>query len=206
METNMGCLVQPDPVDDPVAHLTAKYNYDCDTNTLQVLDGARAGNTVYLAIRATMKQTGDSYVFAAVIPICNTRKDGFGYKEQDEGMGPHQYDCPLRIMRRLSPISDLPSARYSPEWRAGVAAWHDENRKRRQKRNSLRVGHLVTVPNEVRFPGGITASRFRVAHFRRRTPIFEALDRPGYFCRLRAATLAAATVTEPPPQALNPAA
>jgi hypothetical protein len=45
---------------------------------------------------------------------------------------------------------------------------------------------------------GIAASSFRLAYFCRRTPIFEALDRPGFHCRLRAATLAAATITPPP--------
>jgi hypothetical protein len=198
METNMGWLIQRDQVDDPVAHLTRKFTYENDKHAWLPLDGARAGNTVYLAIKSTDKKTGRSYVLAAVILISNTKKDGFGYKDQDEGMGPHQYDCPLRIMRLLSPIADLPHARYSPEWRAGVAAWHEENRKRRQKRHSLRVGHLVTLPEAVRFPGGITANRFRVAHFRRRTPIFEALDRPGFYCRLRGATLTAATVADPP--------
>jgi hypothetical protein len=198
METNMGWLFQRDPIEDPVAHLMRKFTYENDQYAGLPLDGARAGNTVYLAVRATDKTTGRSYVFAAVILIRNTKKDGFGYKDQDEGMGPHQYDCPQRIMRLLSPIADLPHARYSPDWRAGVAAWHDQNRKRRQKRNSLRVGHVVTLQDAVRFPRGITARRFRVAHFRRRTPVFEALDRPGFYCRLRSATLAAAAISDPP--------
>jgi hypothetical protein len=200
----MGWLIQRDPVDDPVVHLSAKYNYDCDTHTLQTLDGARAGNTVYLAVRSTVKKTGHSHVFAAVILICNTRKDGFGHKDQDESMGPHQYDCPQRIMRLLSPVADLPHPGYAADWRAGVAARHDENRKRRQRRNSLRVGSTVTLPDAVRFPGGITAKCFRVAHFRRRTPIFEALDRPGLYCRLRRATLAAAAIAEPPGPGAEP--
>jgi hypothetical protein len=56
----------------------------------------------------------------------------------------------------------------------------------------------VTLPDAVRFPGGITAKCFRVAHFRRRIPIFEPLDRLGFYCRLRSGTLAAAAVAEPP--------
>ena len=193
----MGWLFQRDPIDDPLAYLMAKYNYDCATHTSQTLDGARAGNTVYLAVRSTEKNTGRSYVFAAVILIRNSKKDGFGYKDQDEGMGPHQYDCPQRIIRLLSPIADLPHARYSAEWRAGVAAWHDQNRERRQRRNSLRVGNVVTLSDAVRFSGGTTARSFRVAYFRRRTPVFEALDRPGFYCRLRSSTLAAAPIADP---------
>jgi hypothetical protein len=198
METTMGWLFHRDPIDDPLAYLTANYNYDCDTHTLQTLDGARVGNTVYLAVRTSDKKTGRSFVFAAVILIRNTKKDGFGYKDQTESMGPNEYDCPQRIMRLLSPVADIPNPSFSAYWRAHVAAHHDERRRRRQRRNSLRVGNIVTLPDAVRFSGGITARSFRVAHFRRRTPVFEALDRPGFYCRLRVATLAAATITAPP--------
>ena len=74
----MGWLYRHDPVDDPLAYLTAKYNYDCNTHTLQTLDGARIGNTVYLAVKSTDKASGTFYVFAAVILISNTKKDGLG--------------------------------------------------------------------------------------------------------------------------------
>jgi hypothetical protein len=204
METKMGWLFQRDPVDDPVAHLIRKFTYEDDTQTLQPIDGARAGNAVYLAVRSTDKKTGRSFVFAGVILISNTRKDGFGYKDQDEIMGPNECACPRRIMRLLSPLSDLPRIGYAAEWRACVEARHEDQRRRRQQRQLLRIGSVVTVPHAVRFTGGITASTFQLAHFRGRTPIFEALDRPGFYCRLRGATLAAAAVTfhadtAPPP-------
>jgi|GraSoiStandDraft_24_1057298.scaffolds.fasta_scaffold128274_1 hypothetical protein len=203
----MGWLYRDEPIDDPLAYLKAKYNYDCETHTLQTLDGARVRNTVYLAVRTTEKKTGRSFVFAAVILISNTKKDGFGYKDQHESMGPNECACPQRIMRLLSPLADLQHVGYAAEWRAQVAAWHDEQRARRQRRNSLRVGNVVTLPADVRFSGGITARSFRVAHFRRRTPIFEALDRPGFYCRLRSATLANAEITQPQiPAAVSPAA
>jgi hypothetical protein len=202
----MGWLYHNEPIDDPLGNLKAKYNYDCDSHTLQTLDGARVRNTVYLAVRSTVKETGRSFVFAAVIMISNTKKHGFGYKDQTESMGPNQFDCPLRIIRLLSPVADLPHAGYTGEWRARVAAHHNEQRQRRQRRTSLSVGSIVTLPAATRFSGGITASEFRVAHFRRRTPIFEAVDRPGFLCRLRAATLAAATINAPPDSGANPPA
>ena len=171
---------------------------------MQPIDGARTGNAVYLAIRSTDKKTSRSFVFAGVILISNTRKDGFGYKDQDEIMGPNECACPRRIMRLLSPLSDLPRIGYAAEWRDRVEAWHEDQRRRRQQRQSLRVGSVVTVPHAVRFTGGTTASAFQLAHFRGRTPIFEALDRPGFYCRLRGATLAAATVTFPADHAPPP--
>jgi hypothetical protein len=193
----MGWLYQRDPVENPLGYLMAKYNYDCDTHTLQTLDGARAGNTVYLAVKSTDKTTGRSFVFAAVILISNTKKNGFGYKDMDEAMGPCECDCPQRIMRLLSSLADLPNPSYTADWRARVAARHNEKRQRRDRRKSLRVDSTVTLPSAVRFPGGSVASRFCVTRFRRKTPIFVSLDGPEFYCRLTAATLAAATITDP---------
>jgi hypothetical protein len=193
----MGWLYQNDPVEDPVAYLTDKYNCDGHTRIWLVLAAARVSNTVYIAIRSTDKATAASYVFAAVILISNTKKHGFGYKDMDESVGPCQCDCPDRIMRLLTPITDLPNPGYAADWLARVAARKNEKHRQRQRRKSLRVGSVVTLPSAARFSGAITASKFRVADFRRRTPIFEAVGRPGLRYRLTAATLAAATITDP---------
>jgi hypothetical protein len=210
----MGWLYRNEPIDDPLAYLKAKYNYDCETHTLQTLDGARVRNTVYLAVRSTDKKTGHSFVFAAVIMISNTKKSGFGYKDMSESMGPCQCDCPDRIMRLLPPLADVPSPGYTADWRARVAAQKTARRERRQQLAvlqysggwALRIGAVVTLPTPARFRGGSAASSFRLAYFCRRTPIFEALDRPGFHCRLRAATLAVATITAPPNAEPNPQA
>ena len=201
----MGWLYQYDPVENPVAHLTAKCNYDNERRTLQALAAARVGNTVYMAIKSTDKATGESYVFAAVILISNTKKHGFGYKDMDESMGPCQCDCPARIMRLLTPIADLPSPGYAADWRARVEARNNAKRLQRARRQSLRIGSIVTLPSPATFPGGLTASTFRVVDFWRRTPVFLALDEllPGFRCRLTAATLAAATITDAQPSDLN---
>lgn len=193
----MGWLYQQDPVDDPVAYLTSKYNYDRDTHTLQTLDGARVGNTVYLAVKSTDKASGASYVFAAVILISNTKKDGFGYKDMDESMGPCECACPECIMRLLTPLADLPNPRHAAEWRARVAAHRDQQRRQWELRRSLRVGSTVTMPTPIRFRGGAEASKFVITRFRRKTPIFLSLDGPEFYCRLTAAALAVATITDP---------
>ena len=110
-------------------------------------------------------------------------------------MGPCECACPDRIMRLLSPVADIPNPSYAAEWRARVAAHHKAAAELRTKRASLRPGSIVTLDRAVSFRDGTTASVFRLRFVRRRTPIFEPVDRPGYWCRLRAATLAAATIT-----------
>jgi hypothetical protein len=118
----MGWLYQDEPIDNPLAYLMAEYNYADDWHTMQTLDGARVGNTVYLAVKSTDTKPGRSFVLAAVILISNTKRHGFGYKSMDERMGPCECACPDRIMRLLSPITDLPDAGYAADWRARVLA------------------------------------------------------------------------------------
>ena len=191
----MGWLYRHDPIDDPVAYLTDQFNHDGEHRMNRVLGAARVANTVYMAVECTDKTTGKSFVLAAVVLISNTRKHGFGYKDMTETIGPCECACPDRIMRLLSPVADIPNPSYATEWRARVAAHKQAAAETRTKRASLRPGSIVTLERAVSFRDGTTAGVFRMRFVRRKTPIFEPVDRPGYWCRLPAASLAAATIT-----------
>jgi hypothetical protein len=193
----MGWLYKHDSIDNPVAYLTDQYNHDAEHCTYRVLAAARVANTVYMAVKSTEKTTGSFYVFAAVILISNTQKHGFGYKDMDESVGPYECDCPDRIMRLLSPITDIPYPSYAAEWRARVAARKIANAELRAKRKQLRPGSVVTLENEVRFRDGTKATAFRMRFVRGKTPVFEPIERPGFWCRLPAASIAAASITQP---------
>jgi hypothetical protein len=193
----MGWLYKHDPIDDPVPYLTDQYNHDGEHRTYRVLAAARVANTVYMAVKSTEKTTGKRFVLAAVILISNTQKHGFGYKDKDECMGPYECDCPDRIMRLLSPIEDIPSPSYAAEWRARVAARKTADAELRTKRKQLRPGSIVTLEREVSFRDGTKAIAFRMRFLRRKTPVFEPVDRPGFLCRLSASSIAAATITQP---------
>jgi hypothetical protein len=193
----MGWLYKDEPIDNPVDYLINRYTHDGERSLHQVLAAARVANTVYMAIKYTDKATGKSFVFAAVILISNTRKHGFGYKDMDETMGPCECACPERIMRLLSPVADIPNPSYAADWRTRVAARKQADAELRRKRASLQPGSIATLPQAVTFRDGTAARAFRVRLFHGRTPIFEPLDRPGFSCRLRAATLAAADIVPP---------
>ena len=158
-DTNMGWLYRDEPIDDPLAYLKAKYNYDCDTHTLQTLDGARVRNTVFLAVRSTEKKTGRSFVFAAVILISNTKKSGFGYKDMSESMGPCEFACPLRIIRLLSPIADLPIPAIPPSGAHALPPSTMSGASGGSCRSRSSSAPL-TLPAAIRFSGGIAASEF----------------------------------------------
>jgi hypothetical protein len=191
----MGWLFQSYPVADPVAYLTQEYN---KPPRHEVLDGSRVGNTVYLAIRCQDAKADKPFVIAGVFLISNTKKDGFGYKEQTECMGPNQCDCPKRIMRLLSPINAIPDPSYAAEWRANVARRHEQQRSVRAKRKSIRksltLGAVITLAEPVRFRGGFSATRFRIAYFSCKRPVFQALEGAGFYCRLTLLSLAGATI------------
>ena len=116
----MGWLYQQDPVDDPVTEIVAKFSYRGDPYKQRVLEAARVGNTIYLAVKVT--DAGTTFVTAFVVLISNTRRHGFGYKDMDETMGPVECACPDRIMRLLSPVEQLPYPGYAASWRARVQA------------------------------------------------------------------------------------
>ena len=113
----------------------------------------------------------------------------------DECMGPCECACPDRIMCLLSPIADIPNPSYAADWRARVAAHKQASAELRTKRKQLQPGSIVTLDHEATFRDGTKATAFRMRFVRRKTPIFEPVDRPGYWCRLRTASLAAATIT-----------
>ena len=78
----------------------------------------------------------------------------------DETVGPCQCDCPDRIMRLLTPIDDLPNPGYAADWRARVEARKNAKRQQPQRRQSLRVGSIVTLRTAATFRGGIPRAGF----------------------------------------------
>ena len=81
-----------------------------------VLRSSITNNVYYAAVEDTEKSTGKKDVWAAVCLI-SERKDGYGYwygyKDMDETCGPYSYDCPLAILKLLSPTEN----EYANEWR-----------------------------------------------------------------------------------------
>jgi len=101
-----------------------------------------------------------------------------------------------RIMRLLSPVTDIPNPSYAAEWRARVAAHKKAAAETRAKRAGLRPGSIVTleragvVPRRhdgQRFPHGLRAAQN--ADLRTGRP-------SGFWCRLSAASLAAAAIAQ----------
>ena len=93
----------------------------------------------------------------------------------------------IRIMRLLSPVADMPSPGEAAEWRARVAAVKTKRALRRTP------GDVIRLPCPVKVRS-VSTDRLTMIEYRKRTPIFAPVTHPALLCRLRAATLAGATV------------
>ena len=67
------------PVKDPVDYLRTEFTVESEVLAQRVVDAARVGSTVYMAIECGDRSTGRRYTLAAIVLIADGR-DGFGYK------------------------------------------------------------------------------------------------------------------------------
>jgi len=104
---------------------------DADGRWGRVVDCAVVGcNTAYLAY-ATGDAGGVSKVGAMVCLLCHPRGyHNFGYKDMDESLHPFYYDCPERILRRLTPCDDEEANRWRQKCWERLAARTDGKRRR----------------------------------------------------------------------------
>jgi hypothetical protein len=193
----MGWLFQNDRLTSqtPAEYITQHFTYETDACKATVLAAATVRGTIYAAIRNEIKSTGASYVFCGVFLFKNNKKDGFGYKDIDEAMGPCEVDCPDRIMRLLSPVENIPSPGYAAQWRADVAAAKQRRAQTEQQARRLSPGDTIRLAHPAHFQkAGIAADEFKFIEYRKHTPIFHPVAHPHFLCRLTRATLANASI------------
>ena len=183
----MGWLYRNEPLhhETPVEFVVRHFSHDGATTQSTVVAAAAIRGTIYAAIRNADKQTGTTYVFCAVVLFRNSKRHGFGYKDMTECMGPCEVDCPDRIMRLLSPVSDIPNPSYAADWRARVAAAKARRAAAAHMLDTLAPGDVIKLQHRVQFiRSGISADRFVFVEHRKRTPIFSPVGHLGFMCRL----------------------
>ena len=85
----------------------------CEGNGVKTLKRCFKGNNMW-----AVQQTEDGLVFAVLYLIKgrNESRDGWGYKDVDETMGPYQHDFPVSWLDLLSPCD----SEYAVSWRENV--------------------------------------------------------------------------------------
>ena len=193
----MGWTFQDEPLrgETPAARITRLFTHEGASQRLSVLAAATVRGTVYAAVRVEDRTTGRAHVLCAVVLVRNSLREGFGYKEMDETMGPAACDPPAHILALLSPVEDIPNPRFAAAWRARVAERAAARAREASARRRLAVGDVLRPPAPVRLTGGHEAVAFRVAAVRARgNPVFETADAAGLRCRLPVRLIAACAV------------
>jgi hypothetical protein len=201
----MGWLFSDDKLtsETPAQYFTREYTRATPTTRYTVRKASAVRGVVYAALRVENLVDGSYYTTALVILFKNSKKDGFGYKDMDESVGPCEVDCPVEIMDMLTPIEQMPQhlkTESAAEWRQRVAARRERRGAANKARASLEPGDVVVTPYPLSFGKRGEFSRFRLSYLRKRTPIFVPIDAE-FYCRIRKLHIAAATIEKktPPP-------
>ena len=73
-------------------------HWENDSAVSSVIDHSVRGNRLWVALRLEYKNGYPDCKYV-VLFLLHKHKDGWGYKDMDESMGPYYYDCPLRLLQ-----------------------------------------------------------------------------------------------------------
>lgn len=167
---------------------------------ITVVKSAFVGSTWYAAVRIGVPDQ-TPYTVAYVYLTQMGRDGDFGYKPQDESVGPCDVDCPVGIMKLLTPIEQLPGVGYAADWRAQVAAARERKAGLRRRQSRVISGTRIRFAVPLRFTDGASYDRFvaETMSWRGRTILaFQPIDADGRSIggryRIRGRVLATAVI------------
>lgn len=135
---------------------------DESPNTYKVLDSAFVNfSEFYAAVECINKQTGERRVFASItlVTLHKDSRNNICYKDMDESCGPCAYNCPLRILNKLTPTVH----EYANEWRERCHQRLQSKKNASKFIASLTVGSLIEFEQPVTFKNGYSSNQFRVS-------------------------------------------
>ena len=107
----------------------------------KLLKSSMVGNVYYGAV----KKIETEEVFA-VIFLTHTRQNfWFSYKDMDETAGPFNYDCPVSILKLLTPTK----YENAKEWRKKCYEYHNK-RKENKTISTLPIGSIIKFSSGTR--------------------------------------------------------
>ena len=124
-----------------------------ESDTCHIIDRSAwmdHGRRQFLLMEADSPKKGITGRRFVIMMIVEHRRGELFYKAIDESMGPLQYDCPMRIMKRLE--GHAPIGEFSGQWRQKVLRHHQDTRPRdailRKLRKNYPKGARRLVLNE----------------------------------------------------------
>jgi hypothetical protein len=155
-----------------------------EDGTSPVVDISVVGTVGYVAYRTRE----DTIVGVVVLTARQRGHFNFGTKMMDEHMGPYNFDCPARILDKLSPLpaeavakAETPEPTDFREYEGGdvsAARWRKKCRERAaQKKEAVQLqpGDTIIFPEPLSFGKYGTYSRFTYQKMGNRT-VFVPVD------------------------------
>lgn len=128
--------------------LRNEFEYATDKETTRILDHARVGGVVYLALEVVPKE-GERRVCGYAVFV--TRGPVWlHYKEVHEDMGPYAYACPTRILNLLTPTTH----EHALKWREACrenATTRDAWKPLLKAGKTVRLSKLIPYANGEKF-------------------------------------------------------
>jgi len=78
---------------DIIADVVRNFTFEKPEGSCKVLAKCIRGNTMYMVVE--IKKAGAEPERFIDVVLLSRGKDGYGYKDMDDGMHPYSYDCPI---------------------------------------------------------------------------------------------------------------
>lgn len=163
----------------PRAYLDDQFTYERPEHRCRVLRSALVAMRTYYAAVEIVRCGGEREVTALVCLVRYNPRDRegyiFGYKDQDESMGPCESECPPAILDLLTPTERPYAVAWRERCRAAAA--------RRASTPKLRSGQTIVFAEPITFADGATFDRMIVAidPCRPRQVRFRPVSGPGLY-------------------------
>lgn len=144
--------------------ILSEINCDNEHGKWEVIDYSQKGNVAYMAVDFLNKETGQKKVFACVALIRHFNGE-ISTKLMDESMGPYSYDCPKRILNKLTE----PSNECAANWRQSCT-------QKKTNSNVPNIGQKIKLNNPLKFSDGITRQVFEVIRRGKRGKSYKCQD------------------------------
>lgn len=143
--------------------MTDRDFFQGEFKSIEILEAGTRENVCYLACRQSASP-GEVFAVICLIDRFGDRRDpyyNFGYKDQDETMGPGDADCPRKVFDLLTPLEEMELSESGREWAGQWREHAAEALARREAASRVKAGDIVEFPAPLRFSDGSSSSRFR---------------------------------------------
>lgn len=109
---------------DRKAEIDKKFNWEEDGKSVKVLKSAMVGSTWYGALQVDNGESVEVTAEVVLTALDNKEYFNFGYKEMGESCGPHKAECPVGILKLLTPTD----SEWANQWRERCWKYHEQKK------------------------------------------------------------------------------